>query len=236
MITLARMSFRLFSVYKSCVIFLIGRISLRMWFPQCITECFAFVFRMCLVWFQNAIRIDRILPACCLRKGSLPNAFRNLSEFFQNTANRPRIDRTLSACFPHDSPNVFGKLPSCSRSIQGVRKAYGTQHLQIFIPNAPRTRRMLPERFPYMPYAPRMLPEYFLNTHGRHIRMVDENNFEHAQRIFGATECRSVCTRTGPNSQYAPRTHRMLPEYDPFAPRTFKIPIRKTNGMAAGPV
>ncbi|KAG0722372.1 hypothetical protein GWK47_000599 [Chionoecetes opilio] len=83
--------------------------------------------------------------------------------------------------------------------------------------------RMLPERFPYMPYAPRMLPEYFPNTHGRHIRMVDENYFEHAQQIFGATECRSVCIRTEPNSQCAPRTHRMLPEYDPFAPRTLKF-------------
>ncbi|KAG0723617.1 hypothetical protein GWK47_042369 [Chionoecetes opilio] len=82
---------------------------------------------------------------------------------------------------------------------------------------------MLPERFPYMPYAPRMLPEYFPKTHGRHIRMVDENYFEHAQQIFGATECRSVCIRTEPNSQYAPRTHRMLPEYDPFAPRTPKF-------------
>ena len=98
---------------------------------------------------------------------------------------------------------MFGKLtePSTSKS---------------FIPNAPRTRRMLPERVPYMPYAPRMFPEYFPNTHGRHIRMVYDNYFEHAQHIFGATECRSVCIRAEPNSQYAPRTHRLLPEYDPF--------------------
>ena len=116
---------------------------------------------------------------------------------------------------------TFGKHSSCSRSIRSVRKAYGTQHLQMFIPNAPGTRRMLPERFPYMPYTHRMLPEYFPNTHGH--RMVDENYFEHAQHIFGATECRSVCIRTEPNSQYVPRTHWMLPEYNPFTPRTPKF-------------
>ena len=149
-----------------------------------------------------------------------------LSECFQNTANRSRMDRTLSACFPHAFRrilNTFGKHSSCSRSIRCVRKAYGTQHLQIFIANAPRTRRMLPGRFPCMQYVPRMLPEYFPNTHGRHIRMVDENDFEQAQHIFGATECRSVCIRTEPNSQCARRTHRMLPEYDPFAPRSPKF-------------
>ena len=43
-------------------------------------------------------------------------------------------------------------------------EAYGTQHLQIFIPNAPRTRRMFPERFPYMPYA-HILPEYTWTPH-----------------------------------------------------------------------
>ena len=132
-----------------------------MCFPQCITECFPFVFRMFPVWFQNAFRIDRILPAFWLRKVSFPKAFHVLSECFQNTATRPRIDRTLSARFP----NVFGKHSSCSRSIQGVRKAHGTQHLHIFIPNAPRARRMLPGRFPYMLYAPRMLPEYTWMPH-----------------------------------------------------------------------
>ena len=53
------------------------------------------------------------------------------------------------------------------------------------------------ERFPYIPYAPRMIPEYFLYTHGHHIRIVDENYFEHAQQIFGASECRAdqrVCS------------------------------------------
>ena len=149
-----------------------------------------------------------------------------LSECFQNTANRPRMDRTLSACFPHAFRTIlktFGKHSSCSWCIRGVRKAYGTQHLQIFIPYAPRTRRMLPERFPYMPYAPRMLPEYFPNTNGRHIRMVDENYFEHAQQMLGATECRSACIRTEGNSQHAHRTHRIHPEYSPFAPRTLKF-------------
>jgi hypothetical protein len=118
---------------------------------------------------------------------------------------------------------TFGKHSSCSRSIRGVRKAYGTQHLQMFIPNAPKTRRMLSERFPYTPYVPRMLPEYFPNTPAGHIRKVDENYFEHAQQIFGATECRSVCIRAEQNSQYAPRIHQMLPEYGPFAPRTPKF-------------
>ena len=79
---------------------------------------------------------------------------------------------------------TFRKHSSCSRSIRGVKKAYGTQHLQIFIPNAPRTRRMLSGRFPYMLYAPIILPKYFPNTHERHIRMVDGNDFEHAQHIF----------------------------------------------------
>ena len=125
------------------------------------TECFPFVFRMCSVWFHNAFRIDRILPACWLRKVSFPNAFRMLSECFQNTANRPRMDRTLLERFP----NVFEKHSSCSWSIWGVRKAYGTQHLQFFIPNPPRARRMLPERFPYMPCAPRMLPEHTWTPH-----------------------------------------------------------------------
>ena len=129
------------------------------------------------------------------------------------------MNRTLSAC----NLKAFGKGSSCAMSIRSVLKAYGTQHLQIFIPNAPRTRPMFPERFPYMPYAPRMLHKNFPNTHGRHIRMirkVDENYFEHAKQIVVATECRSVCIRTEPYSQYAHRAHRMLTEYDPFAPRT----------------
>ena len=92
---------------------------------------------------------------------------------------------------------TIGKHSSCSRSIRCVRKAYRSQCLLIFIPNAPRTRRMLPERFPYMPDAHRMLPEHFPNTHIRHIRKVDENYFEHAQNNFWATECRAeqpVCS------------------------------------------
>ena len=54
---------------------------------------------------------------------------------------------------------TFGKHSSCSRSIRCVRKAYIFQYLLIFIPNAPRIKRMLPERFPYMPDAHRMLSE-----------------------------------------------------------------------------
>ena len=76
---------------------------------------------------------------------------------------------------------------------------------------------MLLERFPYMLYSPRMLPEYFLNTPGLHILMDDENYVNHAQIRFGATKWRSVCIRTKPNSQYAQRTHRMRPEFEPFA-------------------
>ena len=129
---------------------------------------------------------------------------------------------------------TFWKHSSCFRSIRGVHKAYGTQHLQIIIPNAPRYRRMLPGRFPYMPYAPRMLPEYFPNTYGRHIRMVDDNYFEHAQHIFGPTECCFICIRTEPNRQYDPRTHRMRPEYDPFAPRTPKFIFGKQTKWHSG--
>jgi len=55
---------------------------------------------------------------------------------------------------------------------------------------------MLPERFPYMPYVPRILP----NTHERYIQMVDKNYFENAQEIVGVTESRSVCIRTEPNN------------------------------------
>ena len=100
---------------------------------------------------------------------------------------------------------MFGLMRSNWRKIDRFEKH--TEH----------SRRMFPESFPYTPYAPRILPKYFHNTHGRHIRMirkVDENYFEHAQQIVVATECRSVCIRSEPNSQYAPRTHRMLPEYD----------------------
>ena len=157
-----------------------------------------------------------------------------LSECFQNTTNRPMMDRTLSACFPHAFRRIlktFGKHSSYSRS---VRKAYGTQHLQIFIPNAPRTRRMLPEHFLYMPYASRMLPEYFPNTHRRHIRMVDNNYFELAQHIFGSTECRFVCIRMEPKASMLPEHTgcfpnmiRSLPEH----PNSYSE--KKWNGIRA---
>ena len=79
-----------------------------------------------------------------------------------------------------------------------------------------------------------MVPEYFPNSHERHIRMIDDNYFEHAQHIFGATECRSVCIRTEPICQCAPRTHRMLPEYDPFAARTPKFLFGKQTEWHSG--
>ena len=50
--------------------------------------------------------------------------------------------------------------------------------------------------------------------------MVDENYFEHAQHIFGATECRSVCIRMEPKSHMLlehtecfPNMIRSLPEH-----------------------
>ena len=85
------------------------------------------------------------------------------------------------------------KHSSCPRNIPGVfgKHMYRSQCLIILIPNAPRTRHMLPERFSYMPDIHRMLPELFPNTHVRHIRMVNENYLEHAQNNFKATECRA---------------------------------------------
>ena len=63
-ITLARMSFHLFSIYESGVIFLNWpNVPPNVFSPK-FTECFPFVFRMFSVWFQNAFRIDRILSAC----------------------------------------------------------------------------------------------------------------------------------------------------------------------------
>ncbi|KAG0730248.1 hypothetical protein GWK47_028641 [Chionoecetes opilio] len=169
---------------------------------------------------------------CSSKKQEMEN--RNLLVLVNNVA--PRVSAEKEAKPPITAFQTFGGIneKKSGKATEKVGQAFvmfwvhsgcseRTQHLQIFIPIAPRTRRMLPERFPYMPYAPTMLPEYFPNTHGRHIRMVDEYYFEHAQQIFGATKCRSVCIRTEPNSQCAPRTHRMLPEYDPFAPRTPKF-------------
>ena len=153
----------------------------------------------------------RRMPSVCF-----PNIFSMVSECFQNGPN---------ICHMLTSKGFLSKCREIYWS-RGGRKAYGTQRLQIFIPNGPRTGRMFPERFSYMPYAPRLLPEYFPNRHGRHIRMiqkVDGNYFDHTKKIVVDTECRFVCIRTEPNSQYAPRTHIMLPEYDPFAPRTPKF-------------
>jgi hypothetical protein len=52
-------------------------------------------------------------------------------------------------------------------------KVAGTPHL---IPNAPRTRRMPSERFPYTPYVPRMLPNtsriYLQATFGRSMKFI----------------------------------------------------------------
>jgi hypothetical protein len=88
--------------------------------------------------------------------------------------------------------------------------------------------------FPDVFRTPTMLLECFPNTHGRHIRIVDENYFEHAQQFFDATECCFICIRTEPNSQCAPRTHRLLPEYDPFAPRTSKFIFGKQTEWHSG--
>ena len=79
--------------------------------------------------------------------------------------------------------------------------------------NAPRTRCVLTEHFPYMPNAHRMLSEHFPNTHIRYIWKIYENYFEHAHIFFEPPNAE-------PKSQYAPRTHRKLPEYDPLSFRT----------------
>ena len=47
---------------------------------------------------------------------------------------------------------------------------------KTLISNKPGTIRMLPERFTYMPYAPRMRFECFPNTYGQHIQKVDDTN------------------------------------------------------------
>jgi hypothetical protein len=167
--TLGRMPFRMFSEYESSGIFETVRISRR----------------MCLLPKMSSM-YHRMLSVC------FPNVFNMISEWFPNTPNGFRIYRILpeyGPFAPRTPTFIFGKHSSYSKYIRGVRKAYRTQHL---IPNAPRSRRMLSERFPYTPYVPIMLPEYFPNTHAGHIRKVDGNYFEHAQHIFGATECRSV--------------------------------------------
>ena len=64
---------------------------------KCIIKCFPFAFRMFSVWLQNAFRINRILPACWLRKVSFPHFFR----FFPNAFRTRWINKTLSARFPN---------------------------------------------------------------------------------------------------------------------------------------
>jgi hypothetical protein len=80
------------------------------------------------------------------------------------------------------------------------------EELDVCFPNVFRTHRMFIECFP--------------NTSRIQLQATFRRSMKITQHIFGATECRSVCIRTEPNSQYAPRIHRMLPEYGPFAPRT----------------
>ena len=129
--------------------------SLQMCFPQCITECFPFVYRtnvfsMVSECFQNRPNTSRMLTSKGFISERLPNAFKTR-----------RIDLEWTELFPHAFRRILktsGKHSSCSRSIRGVRKAYGTQHLQIFIPNAPII--------------------------GRHIRMIDDNYFERAQSFL----------------------------------------------------
>ena len=116
-------------------------------------------FRMFSVWFQNAFRIDRILPACWLRKVSF-------SERFPNAFRTRRIDLEWTEPFPHAFRTLFEGYWKRSESIRHVLGPFGVfgKHTDP----APPTRCMLPERFPYMPHAPRKLPEYFPNTHTPH--------------------------------------------------------------------
>ena len=108
---MARMSFRLLSVYESGVIFQIVRMSLRMCFIQCITECFPFAFQMFSVWFQNAFRTDRILPACWFR-----NCFTNDSVCFPNDNRTHRIDLEWNELFLH----AFYIHSGCSEIIRNI--------------------------------------------------------------------------------------------------------------------
>jgi len=61
---------------------------------------------------------------------------------------------------------------------------------KTLISNKPGTIRMLPERFTYMPYAPRMFFECFPNTYGQHIQKVDDTNLCQTCRPLGPRRVR----------------------------------------------
>ena len=73
-----------------------------------------------------------------------------------------------------------------------------------------------------------MLPEYFPNIHGRNIRKADEN-----YKIILNMHITILSYRIS-NSQYANRTHRLFPEYDPFAYRTPKFLFGKQTEWHSG--
>jgi hypothetical protein len=86
--------------------------------------CFPNVFTMVSECFQNRRNTSRMLTS----KG-----FRTLSVCFPNAFRTRRIDIEWTDLFPHAFRTfsageriVFGKHSSCSMSIRGVRKAYGT--------------------------------------------------------------------------------------------------------------
>ena len=61
---------------------------------------------------------------------------------------------------------------------------------------------------------------------------------EHPESYSKSSEIAQRCTykhfklpNAEPNAQFAPRTHRMLPEYDPFAFRTLKFIFGKHSAQ-----
>ena len=136
------LSFRSFSVYQRGVIVLtLAECPSECAFPNVSPNAFSLFSECFLYGFIMLSEQTEYFPHVDFER--FPNAYR-----------RRRINLEWSELFPHAFRrvlNTFGKHSSCSRSIRGVRKAYGTQHLHIFISNAPRTRRtcrMLLECFP----------------------------------------------------------------------------------------
>jgi hypothetical protein len=106
----------------------------RLHWAECHSECFP---------NTKVVRFSKLseFPAECVYQRIIsvwfPNVFSMVSEWFPNTPNGFRIDRILpeyGPFTPRTSTFIFGKHSSCSKSIRGVRHAYGTQHLQMFIP------------------------------------------------------------------------------------------------------
>ena len=136
-IKLTRMSFRLFSVYERCD-FLnwsdFFKQDLRMFFPvyhRIFSVCFPNVFSMVSECFQNRPNTSRMLTSKGFLSERSPYAFRMLSDHGESISNGPNS----FLMFPHAFRTILktiGKHSSRSRSIRGVRKAYGTQLIHTF--------------------------------------------------------------------------------------------------------